>query len=68
LSCLDIVHTGTCSFSALTLRMKLRVAGPVKRLNVEHRTSNIEHPILMVLRLIYFETSELQNQPEADTF
>jgi hypothetical protein len=33
-------------------RMKLRVAGTVKRLNVEHRTSNIERPILMTLRFI----------------
>ena len=39
-------------------RMKLRLAGTVKRLNVEHRTSNIEHPILMTLRFTYFKTSE----------
>ncbi len=31
------------------LPMKLRLPGTVKRLNVEHRTSNIEHRILMVL-------------------
>ena len=30
----------------------------LKRLNVEHRTSNIEHSILMALRFIYFKTSE----------
>jgi hypothetical protein len=42
-------------------RMKLRLAGTVKRLNVEHRTSNIEHRILMTLRFIYFKTSEPQN-------
>jgi hypothetical protein len=33
-------------------RMKLRLAGTVKRLNVQHRTSNIERPILMTLRFI----------------
>jgi hypothetical protein len=48
--------------------MKLRLAGTVKRLNVEHRTSNIEHRILMTLRFIDFKTSESQNQPEADKF
>jgi energy-coupling factor transporter transmembrane protein EcfT len=56
--------------------MKLRVAGTVnyakdviyRKQNVEHRTPNIEHPILMALRLIYSLTSELQNQPEADKF
>jgi hypothetical protein len=30
-------------------RMKLSLAGTVKRLNVEHRTSNIERRILMTL-------------------
>jgi hypothetical protein len=40
--------------------MKLQVAGTVKRLNVEHRTSNIEHRILMTLRFIDFKTSEPQ--------
>jgi DNA-directed RNA polymerase subunit L len=43
--------------------MKLRLAGTVnhakdvilKQLNVEHRTFNIEHPILMALRFIYFK-------------
>ncbi len=38
--------------------MKLRLAGPVKKLNVQHRTSNIERRILMTLRFIYFKTSE----------
>jgi len=28
------------------------------RLNVEHRTPNIERPILMTLRFIYFKTRE----------
>ena len=42
-------------------RMKLRLAGPVKRLNVEHRTSNIERRILMTLCFIDFKTSEPQN-------
>jgi hypothetical protein len=41
--------------------MKLRLAGTASRLNIEHRTSNIERPILMALRLIYFKTSEPQN-------
>jgi hypothetical protein len=41
--------------------MKLRLAGVAKRLNVEHRTPNIERPILMALRLIYLKTSEPQN-------
>ena len=41
--------------------MKQRLAGTVNRLNVEHRTSNIERPILMTLRFIYFKTSEPQN-------
>ena len=30
----------------------------VNRMNVEHRTSNIERPILMALRFIYFKISE----------
>jgi len=38
--------------------MKLRLSETVKRLNVEHRTSNIEHRILMALRFIDFKTSE----------
>jgi len=35
---------------------------------IEHRTSNIERPILMTLRFIGFKTSESQNLPEADKF
>jgi hypothetical protein len=31
-------------------RMKLHLAGTANRLNVEHRTSNIERRILMALR------------------
>jgi hypothetical protein len=38
--------------------MRLHRFGTLKRLNVEHRTLNIEHSILMTLRLIYFKTSE----------
>jgi len=38
--------------------MKLRLTEAVNKLNVEHRTPNIEHPILMTLRFIYFKTSE----------
>ena len=41
--------------------IKIRLAGTVNRLNVEHRTSNIERRILMALRFIDFETSESQN-------
>jgi len=37
--------------------MKLRLIGTLKRFNVEHRTPNIEHSILMTLRLIYFKIS-----------
>jgi hypothetical protein len=39
-------------------RMKLGLFGTLKRLNVEHRTPNIEHPMLMVLRFIYFKRNE----------
>jgi len=38
----------------------------MNRLNVEHRTSNFERPILMALRSIYFKTSDSQNNPPAD--
>ncbi len=41
--------------------MKPRLAGKAKRLNVEHRTSNIECRILMALRFIESKTSESQN-------
>ena len=40
--------------------IKLRLPGTVKRLNVEHRTPNIERRILMTLRFIDFKTSEPQ--------
>jgi hypothetical protein len=40
--------------------MIFRLAGTVNRLNVEHRTSNIERRILMALRFIDFKTSESQ--------
>jgi len=52
----------------LTPRMKFHLIGTVKRLNIEHRTSNIEHPILMTLRFIDLKTSEPQNPPKADKF
>ena len=58
------VWQSTLNFSSLLLPypcMKLRLAGTIKRLNVEHRTSNIEPPILMALRFIYFKTSKTQN-------
>jgi len=41
--------------------MKLRLAGTAKRLNVEHRTSNIERRILMALRFVESKTREPQN-------
>jgi hypothetical protein len=44
--------------------MRLRLAGTAKRLNVEHRTSNIERRILMALRFIESKTVESQNFEE----
>jgi len=38
--------------------MKIYVVGAVNILNIEHRTSNFERPILMALRFIYFKTIE----------
>jgi len=35
--------------------MKFRLSGTVDRLNIEHRTSNIERRIMMALRFIYFK-------------
>ena len=50
----------------LNAYMKLHVAGTVNRLNVEHRTFNIERPILMTLRFIDFITSEpLNTEPQS---
>jgi len=40
------------------LVMKLPVYSDKKLLNIEHRTSNIEHPILMALRFIYLNAKE----------
>jgi hypothetical protein len=37
---------------------KPHLVGPVNGLNVEHRTSNIERPMWMALRFIYFKKSE----------
>jgi hypothetical protein len=47
------------AFWSLASRFWL-LAGTVNRLNVEHRTPNIERPILMTLRFIDFKTSEPQ--------
>jgi hypothetical protein len=48
--------------------MRFNLAGTVNRLNVEHRTSNIERPILMALRFIDLKTSESQNtEPQPAT-
>jgi len=44
----------------MKLRMRYHLARTVNRLNVEHRTSNIERRILMTLRFIDFKTSEPQ--------
>jgi len=41
--------------------MKLRLAETMNRLNVEHRTSNIERRILMTLRFIDFKNSKPLN-------
>ena len=41
--------------------LMIKLAETVNRLNVEHRTLNVERPILMALRFIYFITSEPQN-------
>jgi hypothetical protein len=49
------------AFSDFSTYINLRMAGTVKRLNVEHRTSNIERPILMTLRFIDLKTSESQH-------
>jgi len=34
--------------------------GVFKKMNIEHRTSNIEHRIMMTLRFIYIKASEPQ--------
>ena len=41
-------------------RMKLRLAGTMNRLNVEHRTPNIERPLMKALRFIHFIKREPQ--------
>jgi len=43
--------------------VKIRLAEAVHSLNVEHRTSNIERRILMMLRFIDFITSGSHNPP-----
>jgi len=45
----------------MKLHMRYHLAGTVTRLNVEHRTPNIERRILMTLRFIDFIISEPQN-------
>jgi len=59
---------GTTWFLALMVSLPLIASRVIaanlpslNRLNVEHRTSNIERRILMALRFIDFETSESQN-------
>jgi hypothetical protein len=44
----------------MKLRMRYHLARIVNRLNVEHRTFNIERRILMTLRFIEFKTSQPQ--------
>ena len=46
--------------------MELHLSETVNGLNVEHRTSSIERPILTALRLIYFSPSEPLNPTKAD--
>jgi len=46
--------------------MKLRLARTTSRLNVEHRTSNIELSMWMALRLICYKTNEPQNHLPPD--
>jgi len=41
--------------------MKFRLTEAVNKLNVEHRTPNIEHPILMTLRFIYIKANKPQH-------
>ncbi|UCD78018.1 MAG: hypothetical protein JSW26_21800 [Desulfobacterales bacterium] len=38
--------------------MKLQKAGPIKGLNVEHRTSNVERPMWVALCFLYFKKRE----------
>ena len=45
--------------------MKLQLAKIVKRLNVEHRTSNIEHRMMMTLRFIDLKLNGIYNLREA---
>jgi hypothetical protein len=49
----------------LTSCMKLQLAGIVKRLNVEHRTSNIEHRMTITLRFVDLELDGTYSLPEA---
>jgi hypothetical protein len=49
------------SYEILPDRNSESSRGGLKALNVEHRTSNIERPILMTLRFIDFKTNEPQN-------
>jgi hypothetical protein len=46
--------------------MKRGLIGTLNRLNIEHRTSNIERRILMTLRFIDFKTNQLQNTEPQD--
>ena len=46
---------------SLTTYMKLYLDETVNKLNVQHRTSNIERPISKTLRFFYFKTSGPQN-------
>jgi hypothetical protein len=48
-------------FRPLTPNMKLYIDETVNKLNIQHRTSNIERPISMTLRFIYFKTNEPLN-------
>jgi hypothetical protein len=54
------------TLSLMKLRMRYHLAGTVTRLNVEHRTPNIERWIVMTLRFVDLMTSESKNPPSAE--
>jgi hypothetical protein len=45
--------------------MKLKVVVTVKGLNIEHRTSNIEHRMTITLRFVDLELDGTYSLPEA---
>jgi len=57
-------QVGLGSIEPHRLYIKTERSVPATHANVEHRTSNIERPILMALRFIYFKTNEPQTIEE----